>query len=171
MYCVVRAATLSGRPETLDAMCVRKDQTMAIQHVLVPTDFSAPAEQALDHAIRLARTLNARLTVLHVIQPVPMAGVDMGVALPETYLQEVEEAAQSRMQEALARITAAGLTAEGVVLYGVPFQEIVETAKARQVDLIVMGTHGHTGFMHVLLGSVAEKVIRLAPCSVLVVRG
>jgi universal stress protein A len=143
---------------------------MAIQHVLVPTDFSAPAEQALDYAIRLARTFSARLTLLHVIQPIPMGGVDMGVALPETYLQEVEEAAQGSMEEALARVTAAGLTAEQLVLYGVPFQEIVETAKARQVDLIVMGTQGRTGLMHVLLGSVAERVVRLAPCSVLVVR-
>jgi nucleotide-binding universal stress UspA family protein len=143
---------------------------MSLQHVLVPTDFSASAEQALDYAIRLARTLKARLTVLHVIQPVPMAGVDIGVALPATSLQEVEEAVQGSMEEALARVTAAGLPAERVVLYGVPFQEIVETAKARQVDLIVMGTQGRTGFMHVLLGSVAEKVIRLAPCSVLVAR-
>src|SRR5512145_1805052 len=143
---------------------------MPTPHFLVPIDFSTYAEQALGYAIRLARTLNARLTVLHVIQPVPMAGVDMGVALPETYLRELEEAVQRDMEEALARVTAAGLTAERVVLYGVPFQEIVETAKARQVDLIVMGTHGRTGLMYVLLGSVAEKVVRLAPCSVLVVR-
>jgi nucleotide-binding universal stress UspA family protein len=143
---------------------------MSTPHFLVPIDFSACAEQALDYAIRLARTLKARLTVLHVIQPVPMAGVDMGVALPEAYLRELEEAVQRNMEEALARVTAAGLTAERVVLYGVPFQEIVEAAKARQVDLIVMGTHGHTGLMYVFLGSVAEKVVRLAPCSVLVVR-
>ena len=144
---------------------------MTIHHILVPTDFSTAAEQALAYAIRLARTFNARLTLLHVIQPIPMGGVDMGVALPEAYLQEVEEAAQGSMEEALARVTAAGLTAEQGVLYGVPFQEIVETAKARQVDLIIMGTQGRTGLMHVLLGSVAERVVRLAPCSVLVVRG
>jgi nucleotide-binding universal stress UspA family protein len=143
---------------------------MPTPHFLVPTDFSAFADQALDYAIRLARTLKARLTLLHVIQPVPLAGGDMGVALPATYLQEVEEAVQGSMEDALARVTAAGLTGERVVLYGVPFQEIIETAKARQVDLIVMGTHGRTGFMHVLLGSVAERVVRLAPCSVLVVR-
>ena len=142
---------------------------MPISHVLVPTDFSPYAEQALDYAIRLARTLKARLTVLHVIQPVLLAGVDMGVALPETYLREVEDAVQSSMAETLARVTATGLPGARVVLYGVPFQEIVEVAKARQVDLIAMGTHGHTGLMHVLLGSVAEKVVRLAPCSVLVV--
>jgi len=143
---------------------------MPTHHILVPIDFSTYAEQALDYAIRLARTLNTRLTLLHVIQPVPMAGVDMGVALPETYLQELEEAVQRSMEDALARVTAAGLTGERVVLYGVPFQEIVETAKGRQVDLIVMGTHGRTGLMYVLLGSVAERVVRLAPCSVLVMR-
>src|SRR5262245_6822624 len=115
---------------------------MRISHVLVPTDFSAYAEQALDYAIRLARILHARLTVLHVIQPVLLAGVDMGIALPATYLQEVEEAVQGHMEEVLARVTAAGLTGEQIVLYGVPFQEIVDTAKARQVDLIIMGTHG-----------------------------
>jgi universal stress protein A len=143
---------------------------MPTLHFLVPIDLSASAEQALDYAIRLAQTLNARLTVLHVIQPAPMAGVDVGVVLPQTYLQEVEEAVQRSLEAALARVTAAGLTGEQIVLYGVPFQEIVETAKARYVDLIVMGTHGHTGLMHVILGSVAEKVVRLAPCSVLVVR-
>ena len=143
---------------------------MRTPHFLIPTDFSASAEQALDYAIRLARTLKARLTVLHVIQPVPMAGAGMGIVLPETYLQEVKEGVQGSMEEALARVTAAGLTAERIILYGVPFQEIIETAKARQVDLIVMGTHGRTGLMYVLLGSVAEQVIRLAPCSVLVVR-
>jgi universal stress protein A len=144
---------------------------MSTAHVLVPTDLSPSAEQALDYAIRLARPLNARLILLHVIQPDPMAGVDMGVALPATSLQEVEAAVQGSLEAALARVTAAGLTAERVIRYGIPVQEIVDTARARRVDLIVMGTHGRTGFLHVLLGSVAEKVIRLAPCSVLVVRG
>ena len=143
---------------------------MPTQHFLVPIDFSAYADHALAYAIRLAGTLDARLTLLYVMQPVPMAGVDMGVTLPATYLQEVEEALQGSMEAALAQVTAAGLTGEQVVLYGVPFQEIVDTAKARQVDLIIMGTHGRTGLLHVLLGSVAEKVVRLAPCSVLVVR-
>lgn len=143
---------------------------MPTQHFLVPIDFSASAEQALDYAIGLARTLSARLTLLHVIQPVLMAGADMGVALSETSLRELEAEVQHSMAAALARVTAAGLTGERVVLYGVPFQEIVETANARQVDLIVMGTHGRTGLMYVLLGSVAERVVRLAPCAVLVVR-
>jgi nucleotide-binding universal stress UspA family protein len=143
---------------------------MPAAHFLVPLDFSTYADQALDYAIRLAGTLNARLTLLHVIQPVPMAGVDMGVTLPEAYVQKMEEEVQRSMADALARVTAAGLTGERIVLYGVPLQEIVNVARVRQVDLIVMGTHGRTGLLHVLLGSVAEQVVRLAPCSVLVVR-
>src|SRR5512133_2948299 len=102
---------------------------MPTPHVLVPTDFSTSAAQALDYAIRLARPLKARLTVLHVMQPDPMAGVGMRVALPATSLQEVEEAVQSNMEDALARVTDAGLTAERLVLYGVPFQGIIDTAK------------------------------------------
>jgi nucleotide-binding universal stress UspA family protein len=143
---------------------------MSTPHFLVPIDFSEYADQALAYAIRLAGTLAARLTLLHIMQPLPMAGVDMGVTLPATYLQEVEAEVQRSLEAALARVTAAGLTGERVILCGVPFQEIVDTAKARQVDLIIMGTHGRTGLLYVLLGSVAEKVVRLAPCSVLVVR-
>ena len=74
------------------------------------------------------------------------------------------------MEGYLARVTAAGLVGEIVVGHGVPFQEILDTAKKRQVDLIIMGTHGRTGLVHVLLGSVAEKVVRLAPCPVLIAR-
>jgi nucleotide-binding universal stress UspA family protein len=74
------------------------------------------------------------------------------------------------MQAYLERVTAAGLEGEVAVIHGVPFHEIIETAKMQQVDLIVMGTHGRAGLQYMLLGSVAEKVVHLAPCPVLVVR-
>jgi len=140
------------------------------QRFLVPVDFSEYANQALEYAIGLASKLGARLTLLHVIQPLPLAGVDMGVTLPYTYIQDLEAEITNSMQAYLERVTAAGLEGEIAVVHGVPFQEILETAKTQQVDLIVMGTHGRTGLQHVLLGSVAEKVVRLAPCPVLVVR-
>ncbi len=140
------------------------------QRFLVPVDFSEYANQALEYAIGLASKLGARLTLLHVIQPLPLAGVDMGVTLPYTYIQDLEAEIANSMQAYLERVTAAGLEGEIAVVHGVPFQEILETAKTQQVDLIVMGTHGRTGLQHVLLGSVAEKVVRLAPCPVLVVR-
>jgi nucleotide-binding universal stress UspA family protein len=143
---------------------------MTVHHVLVPIDFSPYAEQALDYAIALAPKLQARVTLLHVIQPPLVAGADMGVWPSPAFIEELETAITSDMEGYLARVTAAGLAGEIVVVHGVPFQEILNTAKKRQVDLIIMGTHGRTGLSHVFLGSVAEKVLRLAPCPVLVAR-
>ena len=143
---------------------------MTVHHVLVPIDFSPYAEQALDYAIALAQKLKARVTLLHVIQPPLIAGAAMGAWPSPAFLQELEAAITSDMEGCLARVTAAGLAGEIAVVHGVPFQEILDTAKARQVDLIILGTHGRTGLSYVLLGSVAEKVVRLAPCPVLVAR-
>jgi nucleotide-binding universal stress UspA family protein len=148
----------------------RKDTVMAVQRFLVPLDFSEDANQALDYAIDLANKLGGRLTLLHVMQSLPMGGTDMGVVLPYTDIQELEAEITRSMEAYLERITAAGLEGEIMVVHGIPFHEIIETAKIRQVDLIIMGTHGRTGLHHVLVGSVAEKVVRLAPCSVLVAR-
>jgi nucleotide-binding universal stress UspA family protein len=143
---------------------------MASQRFLVPIDFSDYANQALDYAINLAGKLDARLTLFHSIQSISLGGADMGVTLPYTYIQDLEAEIMQSMESCLARVTAAGLEGEIVVVHGVPFHEILETAKTQQVDLIVMGTHGRTGLQHMLLGSVAEKVVRLAPCPVLVAR-
>jgi universal stress protein A len=158
------------RDEQMEYTSQRKDITMASQRFLVPIDFSESANQALEYAINLAGKLDAHLTLLHVIQSVPLGGVDMGVTLPYTYLQDLEAEITQSMEACLARVTAAGLEGDIVVVHGVPFHEVVETAKTQKVDLIVMGTHGRSGLQHVLLGSVAEKVVRLAPCPVLVAR-
>jgi len=118
----------------------------------------------------LAQKLQARVTLLHVIQPPLVAGADMGVWPSPAFIDDLETAITGDMEGYLARVTAAGLAGEIAVVHGVPFQEILDTAKARQVDLIIMGTHGRTGLTHVFLGSVAEKGVRLAPCPVLVAR-
>ena len=97
----------------------------------------------------------------------------MDVTFPHAYsrfIQHLEAEVAHRMQACLERVTAGGLEGEVAVVRGVPFQEILETAKMQQVDLIIMGTQGRTGLQHVLLGSVAEKVVRLAPCPVLTVK-
>src|SRR5262249_18194299 len=148
----------------------RKDTRMTAQRFLVPIDFSEDANQAVEYAIGLASTLGARVTLLHVIQLLPLGSGDMSVTVPCTYIQDLEADITSRMQACLERITTAGLEGEMTVVHGVPFQAILDTAKKQQVDLIIMGTHGRTGLQHVLMGSVAEKVVRLAPCPVLVVR-
>jgi nucleotide-binding universal stress UspA family protein len=143
---------------------------MTAQHFLVPLDFSSYAEHALDSAIALAQKLQARVTLLHVIQPPAVVNVAGGIWPSSTFLQDLEAAVTRDLEGYRARVTAAGLAGEIAVVQGVPFQEILDTAKARQVDLIIMGTHGRTGLSHVLLGSVAEKVVRLAPCPVLIAR-
>jgi len=143
---------------------------MIVQHALVPIDFSPYAEQALDYAIALAQKLQARVILLHVIQPPLVVGADMGAWPSPAFVDELEAAITRDMEGYLARVTAAGLEGEIAVVHGVPFQEILDTAKKRQVALIIMGTHGRTGLTHILLGSVAEKVVRLAPCPVLIAR-
>ena len=142
---------------------------MIAQHILVPVDFSEHADQALTYAMELASKLGARLTLLHVIQrPMPGAG-GMGVAL-ETYFQQVELMAGETMEDQARCAREAGLECEVAIVQGVPFQQIVDLATTKQADLIVMGTHGRTGLQHLLLGSVAERVVRLAPCPVLITR-
>ena len=143
---------------------------MTAQHILVPIDFSEYADQALDYAIALGKPLQAHLTVLHVIHLTPWAMGDMVTSFPGTFLEQVETEAQQLMQASLGRVHDAGLQGETVIVHGVPFQVIIETAKDKGVDLIVMGTHGRTGLPHTLMGSVAEKVVRLSPCPVLVTR-
>jgi universal stress protein A len=144
---------------------------MTAQHFLVPTDFSADADQALEYAIALASKLQARLTLLHVLlslPPVPEGAPDRG--LPEVYLRQRAAEAKQALATRQQRVQDAGLEGHSLLVYGMPFQGILDTAQEQKVDLIIMSTHGRTGLKHVLLGSVAEKVVRLAPCPVLVTR-
>lgn len=144
---------------------------MPVHHILVPTDFSAYADQALEYAMALAQALQARLTLLHVFHPSPLSVGEMPPAVLSNALQEMETTAHQRMQATLARVHHAGLQADSAIIEGMPLQTILDTAQTRGADLIIMGTHGRTGLTHVLMGSVAEKVVRLAPCPVLVTRG
>jgi nucleotide-binding universal stress UspA family protein len=145
---------------------------MTVQHILVPLDFSPYADRALEYAITLAQQLQARLTLLHVLHLTPREMGELTAAPSlEAYLQRVETDAQHQIQVARERVHQAGLPCDSVVVQGVPYQTIVELARSRAIDLIAMGTHGWTGLLHVLLGSVAERVVRLAPCPVLVTRG
>jgi glycine betaine transporter len=146
---------------------------MTTPHFLVPVDFSAYSEQALAYAIALATKLQARVTVLHVIHLLPIGVSDMPSSLPypELYLQELEAEARQRLEAQRQQLQEAGLEVEVLMKHGVPFQTLVDIARDQHVDLIVMGTHGRTGVHHLLMGSVAEKVVRLASCPVLVTRG
>ncbi len=138
---------------------------MNVQHILVPIDFSASAEQALDCAVGLAQQFQARLTLIHVIYIPVTTEVNISA-----YFADMEASARQGIATHQKRVEGKGLAVDTVVVYGTPFREIVDTAKTKQVDLIVMGTHGRTGVPHLFIGSVAERVVRLAPCPVMVTR-
>jgi nucleotide-binding universal stress UspA family protein len=144
-----------------------------IARVMVPTDFSAPADLALDYARDLAKQFGARVDLVHVFDDPFVSGAFVGdgtVMIPV----ETREALENQAREELARRHAAHASAlpgsSTALLVGPPAKRIVEHAKENGADLIVMGTHGRTGLGHLLLGSIAERVVRTAPCPVLTTR-
>ena len=139
----------------------------AITHILVPTDFSETSELALAAAVELARTFRARLTLLHVWS-VPNMGYAEGLTWP---LGAMEEAAQVALEEVQARTRTMAVETDSIIKSGAEWEQIIDVTKARGIDLVVMGTHGRRGVARVLLGSVAERVVRLSPVPVLTIRG
>jgi nucleotide-binding universal stress UspA family protein len=140
---------------------------MKIRTILLPTDFSEPSAHARDLAGAIARDYCARLIVLHV-KPPPVAV--SGVMTPEP-LDPPEHAAELRRQLDAWRPAGPSVLVEHVMLVGDEATEIIRLAEDEGYDLIVMGTHGRTGVGRLLMGSVAEKVLRRAPCPVLTVKG
>jgi universal stress protein A len=143
---------------------------LTIKAILVPTDFSDCSEGALDYAVALATQFKAALHLVHV-SPIPsLAAAAMDgviVSLPELEA-EMRTAAEAEMARLVARISGVPVSTE--IAVGNPPTCIVTVASERGVDLIVMGTHGRGPLMHLMLGSVAERVVRLAPCPVLTTR-
>lgn len=138
--------------------------------ILVPTDFSEHAEAALDRAVALARTSQGVLHLLHAYE-MPLGTIPpYGVAIPESVLMGVRDAAARRLEQAGARAEAAGVRCERHLMQSSPSSAIAESARTLGVDLVVMGTRGNTGLKHVLLGSVAERAVRTAPCPVLTLK-
>ncbi len=142
----------------------------AFKRILVPHDFSDDAAAALDWAIELAAQLGAELHLLHAYRlPLEMFS-PYGVPFPDSVMPEIREAARRRLNELKARVEAAGLKGQVQLREGPPADAIVEAARELSADLIVMGTRGRTGLAHVVLGSVAQRTVRLAPCPVLTLK-
>ena len=145
-----------------------------ITRILVPVDFSDPSLQALDYAIEFGRPFKPEFVVLHVLEPIYYPGpgdmygpgYDMGVVY-----RELERAARQQLSRVAATLQKKRLTVRTLLRVGTAYHAIVETAKRIKADLIIMSTHGRTGFSHVLMGSVAERVVRSATCPVVTVRG
>jgi nucleotide-binding universal stress UspA family protein len=145
------------------------------QRLVVPLDGSPPAQRAFDEAIRVARESGGRLLLLHVAQipfaPNFSAGLSSGD--DDVIYQALVTAGKDALKTAQAKAEAAGVAAEAQLLgpqIDAIAPSIVEAAEAWKADLIVMGTHGRRGIDHLMLGSVAERVLRIAPVPVLMVR-
>ena len=137
--------------------------------ILMATDFTSHADRALELAIEVARRFGAHLDLLHVFDTSPPAAL---AALDELVVLEAQarDQAAARLAETLDRARGSGVSIEPHLADGIAADHIAERAESLHSDLIVMGTHGHTGWRHISLGSVAERTLRLAPCAVLTTR-
>ncbi len=144
-----------------------------IRRILHATDFSPASSAAFAKAVELAKSNRAELLFVHVLTPVvPMVGD--GYTSPkvyETLEASVRAGGQRRLNQLLAKARKAGVRARGFLVDGVPYEQIARTAKSKKAGMIVIGTHGRTGLAKFVLGSVAGRVIAIAPCPVLTVRG
>jgi len=144
-----------------------------IRRILHPSDFSRASGAAFTKAVEMAKANRSELLVLHVLAPViPMVGD--GYVSPRIY-EELEATARGQAREHLDRLVAkakkAGVRAKGLLMEGLPHEQITRAAWSKRVDLVVIGTHGRTGLAKFFLGSVAGRVVSIAPCPVLTVRG
>ena len=145
--------------------------TIRLQKILLPIDFSNHSAAATKYACELATKFDAELHLLHTLEQhiasTPEFG--MGLALPR-YINESRAAAEKALAGVLDPKWSAGRTVIQAVIEGTPKVEIIRYASRQNIDLIVLSTHGRTGLPHLMMGSVAESVVRTSPCPVLTVR-
>jgi nucleotide-binding universal stress UspA family protein len=140
------------------------------EKILVPTDFSDHSAAALDVATDFAKTFGAKIRLLHCYRLDPADVSPYGVAASAAYDGRIREGAERRLKESEEKLEVEGIETETSLSSGFPSEAIAQLAQQIGADLIVMGTRGMTGLKHVMLGSVAERTVRLAPCPVLTVR-
>ena len=144
--------------------------TKMINNILAPIDFSDYSKNALKYAIEFAKEFKAKLFLVYVVEPmIYPADFSMGqIAIPSTDI-DLHARAEEELNN-LAKSIDSDLKVETMIKTGKPFVEIIETAIEKDIDLIIIATHGHTGVEHLLFGSTAEKIVRKAPCPVLTLR-
>jgi len=147
--------------------------SIGIKKILCPTDFSENSEHALKYALTLANLSQAELRLFHVVEPItyPQSTKLFEPVLDEVELMmKMEAAFQTQLENQVSVLKDEYPKITGKLVKGNTFLEIIRVARDDDVDMIVMGTHGRTGLAHVLIGSVAERVVREAPCPVLTVK-
>ncbi len=138
---------------------------MRLKHILVPTDLGESSQEAESLAVELAKTVKAKVTLLHV-WTVPAAAYAEALTWP---IDELEGTAQKALDATVERLRAAYPEVDGMLMSGLTWERILDTAKELDVDMIVLGTHRWRGLTRFFLGSVAEKIVRLSPIPVLTV--
>ncbi len=142
----------------------------AVRTILVPIDFSSHSTRALETAVGLAKTFGAEIHLLHCYSLNLGAVSSYSLAIPENFDRDVCLSAQAKLDASVEKVQADGIEVSSDVTQGSPGEAISSIAEDIGADLIVMGTRGLTGLKHVLLGSIAERTIRIAPCPVLTVK-
>ena len=146
----------------------RGERPALIKKILVPVDFSSYSDQVLDYAATMAQGFKARVILMHVVQPFQYSVTDtLNVIDHDRALKAI---ATSLLDNSCKMLRERGLSVDIHLTSGSPHREIVKKSHQEKVNMIIMGTHGRTGLEHILFGSVAEKVLRLAACPVLTVR-
>ncbi len=148
---------------------------IAIKTVLLPTDGSECSGKASGYALSFAKQYGARVVAIHVIdhrweEQARLALAEVGQDMAQRIREGRKEEGERILRDVADAAKRAGISVETVLVTGIPFDEILRLGKELPADLIIMGTHGRTGMSHLLLGSVAERVVRSAPCPVLTVR-
>lgn len=141
-----------------------------IKRILCPVDFSETSEHALRYAIDLAERLGAEVHLVHAYQLPTYALPDGALLARPDFVKELTVELQKQLDELIQRYSDGGVQLKGKIVEGLAFTEVNRLAEEEQADMIVMGTHGRTGMKHLLLGSVAERVVRTAEVPVLTVR-
>ncbi len=143
------------------------------KRILCPTDFSQHSRYALRRAAAMARASGAEMILLHVLPQTTPGGLNEDsyiLADWRQFMKREEERARAALEREARSKLLEGVKVKTVLGAGSPYREIVRIASRMHVDLIVISTHGTTGLLHLMLGSVAERVVRLAPCPVLAIR-
>lgn len=144
---------------------------ITIKKILVPIDFSEYSKASLRYAVSFAKKFNAEINLIYVVEPIIYPpDFSMGqIAIPSMDI-ELDKRAEVELQKLIETEINGVLKSEIIIRTGKPFIEIIETASEKDIDLIIIATHGHSGVEHILFGSTAEKVVRKAPCPVLTLR-
>lgn len=161
---------VSKRP-TPTKRAVSVSSGLPIRHILVPIDFSAYSKNALRYAVPMAEQYGAMLHLVYVIEPT-IYPPDLGfgqIVLPSVE-EELRSKSKAQLENLIADEIGSRVKAEAVVRTGKPHQEILREADEKDIDLIIVATHGHTGVEQILFGSTAMRIVRLAKCPVLTVR-